>query len=102
MRALTKPFQNLDDPDEQIVASLVAHLGPVLAPWRKGEDLREERSSLEAKLSKTRRDVTTLQRKGEGLATALTGVIKTPLVLGLVVVGLILLGVGYLVGAAFL
>ena len=40
--ALAKPIENIDSADETLVLGVIHHLMPMLASWRKGEDLRQE------------------------------------------------------------
>ena len=57
--SLAKPFENIEDPNEEVVLALIDHLIPTLQDWRRAEELRNEESGLLEKLGVIRSDIST-------------------------------------------
>ncbi len=64
---LLGPFENVSDPDEQIVLATLAHLAPTLEAWRAGEDCRLELEELAQEVPRLEARSAALEGELDGL-----------------------------------
>ena len=112
--SLARPIENVRSNDEARVLALVDHLMPMLEDWRKGEDLRNDISELDAVLAEQPRKAAEAQQELVGIRTQRDAVFSNyrsygkfsyiALAVGLLglflnlFVGLAIIGVGIFIG----
>ena len=63
LKTLVSPIENIVDPNETKVLSIINHLLPTLKPWREGEDLRAEKVQVNSLLDTSEQAIIDLKPK---------------------------------------
>lgn len=104
--SLSRPVENLRSAEEANVIALIDHLVPVLDDWRKGEDLRNELTEIEASFAPNQKQMSdakgrlaTVEEVRDGVYSKFDSYGKVPV--GMLAIGVVLVVWGIITSSFF-